>query len=124
MIAVSGQGNCAKVRARMLQSVLGQPELAFDALVQQIRKMCAGRHAVAGREFASDRRATDAIRGLEHQHLAPRLAEIGSADQAIVARADNYDAIALSHLASSPAPIPGDADRAISRAQRWRPARP
>ena len=59
--------------------------------------MRAGGDPEARRELARDRGAADLVGGLEHDDLAPRAREVGGADEAVVAGADDDDAIAVSH---------------------------
>ena len=99
-------------------------ELAADAGIELIANMRAGGDAESRRELPRDRRAADPVRGLEHQHLAAGPGEVGGAHQAVVAGADDDDAVAVSHRASPRARDWAGAGRAVSRARRWRPVPP
>ena len=112
------------LRARQLEAVRGELELARDARIEQVQEVRAGRDAEARRELARDGGAADLGRGLEHEHFATGAREIGGAGEAVVAGADDDDAIPVSHRTSPPARCSGGRGPSGSRARRSRPARP
>ena len=46
-------------------------------------------------EFLGDRRAADDVPALQHPHLQPGRGQVGGADQAVVAAADDQDILLL-----------------------------
>ncbi len=106
-----------EVRARPLEPVRGELEVARDAGIEQVGEVRAGRHAEARGELARDGGAADLGGGLEHDDFAPGAGEVGGAGEAVVAGADDDDAIAVSHRTSPPARCSDGAGRCrISRA--------
>ena len=100
VLALARERHGLQVRARRLEPVRCEVELAPNRRIEQVQQVRARRYAIAGCELARHRRAADAIGGLEHDHLAPRFRQIRGAHQAVVPGADNDDPIAVSHPAS------------------------
>ena len=110
VLAFRGKRNRAQIRVRPLEAVRAQFELATDLLIEQVAQVRASRDAESGCKGARDGRAAHSIGSLEHQHFTAGAGQIGGAHQAVVARADDDDALAISHHASPPAPDWVDAD--------------
>ena len=81
-----------------------QRKVAHDSGIEQMQKMCYRRHPESRRELPRHRGAADPLRGFKHQHLAAGAGQIGGAHQAVVARADDDDPVAISHRSILPEP--------------------
>ncbi len=110
--------------ARVLQPVRLEPQLPDDPTVQLITNMRAAGDPEALRELARDGGAADLRGCLEHDDFAPGAGEVSGAGEAVVAAADDDDAIPVSHPATPPERCSGGAGPSGSRARRSRPARP
>jgi hypothetical protein len=78
------------------QAVLVQLEIADDFRLQQAYRIGRGRVAEAGPKFLGHRRAADNTAPLHDPHSQARHAEIGRADEPVVAGADD-DGIKIGH---------------------------
>ena len=77
------------------QAVAGKIEIADDFRIEQRDRVGRDRIAETGVKFLGHRRAADRIARFEHQRLETRGAEIGRADEPIMAAADNDGVVAL-----------------------------
>ena len=124
MVACGGQRHGAQIRTRRLQPVGREIQFVADLRVQQIGQVRAGGDAEPRRELASDRGAPDAVGRFEDGDLLPGFRQIGGADQAVVAGADDDDAVAVSHPATLGERARDDADPSGFRVPRSHLARP
>ncbi len=80
-----------------LQAVRVQIEIADDLRIQQRDGVRSDGVAKARMEFLGDGRTADDVASLQHGHLQAGRREIRSADQAVVAAADDQDITACRH---------------------------
>ena len=83
-------------------AVIMQLHVGDDFGAQQADGVAGGGVAEAGVELLGHRRAADHVPPFQHPHLQPRLGEVESADEAIVAAADNQGVIGIGHALLQP----------------------
>ena len=119
-----GERDGLEPRLRPLEPVRGELEVARDARIEEVGQVRAAGDLVALGELARDRGPADLGGGFEHDDFAPGACEVSRADEAVVAAADDDDAIAVSHPASPPARYSDGAGPSGSRARHSRRAPP
>ena len=88
--------------------MLRQLELADDLGAQQAHDVREDREAEAREELLGDGRAAEDVAPLEDERLHPGAGQVGGADQAVVAAADDDRVVALGQLLPPRDPAPSD----------------
>ena len=89
------------VERQQLHAVAGQVEVADDLRPQQRHHVRRHRELEAGEHLFGDRRATEHVTTLEHEHLASCARQVGRTGQAVVAAADD-DRVILHSVGRAP----------------------
>ena len=84
------QGRERALERQDVQAVARQLEVPDDLRPQQAHHVGEDREAKARKDFLAHRRAAHALAALEHQHLLSGAGEIGRANEAVVAAADDH----------------------------------
>ena len=90
MPAVGQQRDCRQVAPAVVEAVARQAKIGDHLGMHEVQDVSAGRHVVAGVDLLGRRRAAGPRARLADHHLAAGLGEIGRADQAVVAAADDH----------------------------------
>ncbi len=101
-VAVRQRGDVGRLVGARRETVPGEVEFLDDRGAQLTRRMQA-RHDGAGCERGARQLPTGGCALFEHQHFLARLGEVGSGDQAVVARTDDQD-VRVRHRAPTASP--------------------